>query len=828
MPTAIRAALRQFRTHPGFATLTVLILGLGTGAATTVFTIVDSVVLRPLPYASPDRLVTLWDTNPEKGLAHDPLSPVNFMDDRGLPVFADAAAWWRPSINLIDPGLDPIRVNAIEVSGNLFEILGVRPLVGSGFPPNGPLFVPNQPTIVVSERLWRTRYASDPVIVGRQLNLNGSAHTVLGVMPPKFHYPDDVDVWQLLQWDLTQHSRDAHFMEAVARLAPDTTRDQAQSAVDALALRLQREFAATNRGWGTRLIPLLDEQLGYYRPALMVLFGAVGLLLVIGCLNVACLLLTRALSRDREIAVRVAMGASGHHLFTQLLTESLTLSAAGAGLGTAATAIFLPVILRLTPVAIPRLEEASIDLRTLGLGLAVVTVTTIFFGLVPALVLLRRGIAIDLKTGERGSSRGARTIYSVLVAGEVALACTLLVSSALLVRTVSRMMSTPTGVDADPVLTTTVHLSPHAYRTWHAVSDAQAAIIDQVRQQPGVQAAGGSNFLPLEVGWRLPFGIVGEPLPARPEDMALAQFHSVSDGYLESMKVPILEGRAFSNFDTPEGVPVVLVNETFAKRFLTGRSAVGQFVSTTTTFIGPLGANLFRLPPAPPTGTSNPAPGPPALLPPRNFEIVGVVRDIRNAPLGQVVEPAVYHSMRQFPFRELFLTVRASNQAASLSAVRNALKTVAPSVPLGRAEMWGERFGRRTAEPRLLMTILLFFGGLAGVLAALGVYGLVSWSLALRTRELAIRLTLGASPARVGWLIVRQGAVLMVAGLVIGLVLVQGARQVLASVLYDVSPTDLGSTATAGALLLIAAVTACVPPAIRAMGVDPVKGLRAD
>ena len=240
MPTAIRAALRQFRTHPGFATLTVLILGLGTGAATTVFTIVDSVVLRPLPYASPDRLVTLWDTNPEKGLAHDPLSPVNFMDDRGLPVFADAAAWWRPSINLIDPGLDPIRVNAIEVSGNLFEILGVRPLVGSGFPPNGPLFVPNQPTIVVSERLWRTRYASDPVIVGRQLNLNGSAHTVLGVMPPKFHYPDDVDVWQLLQWDLTQHSRDAHFMEAVARLAPDTTRDQAQSAVDALALRLQR------------------------------------------------------------------------------------------------------------------------------------------------------------------------------------------------------------------------------------------------------------------------------------------------------------------------------------------------------------------------------------------------------------------------------------------------------------------------------------------------------------------------------------------------------------------------------------------------------------
>jgi putative ABC transport system permease protein len=827
MPTAIRTVLRQFRAHPGFAGLTVLVLGLGTGAATTVFTIVDSVVLRPLPYASPDRLVTLWDTNREKGLAHDPLSPVNFMDDRSLPVFEGAAAWWRPSINLIDPGLDPIRVNAIEVSGNLFEVLGVRPLFGEGFPANGPFFAPNQPTIVVSERLWRTRYGSDPTIVGRQLNLNGSAHTVVGVMPPRFHYPDDVDVWQLLQWDLTQHSREAHFMEAVARLAPGTTPEQAQGAIDALALRLQREFATTNRGWGTRLIPLIDEQLGYYRPALIVLFGAVGLLLVIGCLNVACLLLTRALSRDREIAVRIALGASGRQLFTQLMTESLTLSAAGAGLGTAATAIFLPVIVRLSPINIPRLDEATVDFRALGLGLALVTTTTVFFGLVPALVLLRRGIATDLKTEERGSSRGARAIYSVLVAGEVALACTLLVSSALLVRTVSRLMNTPTGVDADPVLTATVQLSPNAYRSWRSVSDGQAAIIEQIRQQPAIQAAGASNFLPLEVGWRLPFGIVGDPPPARPDDMPLAQFHSVSEGYLESMNVPLREGRTFSNFDTPDGAPVVLVNETFARRFLAGRSAVGQLVSTTSGFIGPLGANLFRLPPPQRQGTA-PDAALLALAPARNFEIVGVVRDIRNAPLGQVVEPAVYFSMRQFPFRELFLTVRASNSASALSAVRNALRTVAPSVPLGRAETWGERLARRSAEPRLLMTILLFFGGLAGLLAALGVYGLVSWSLALRTRELAIRLTLGAPPAHVGWLIVRQGAVLMVAGVVIGLVLVRAARQVLSSVLYGVSPTDVGSTAIAGLLLLVAALTACIPPAIRAMGVDPVKGLRAD
>ena len=251
--SAIRLAVRQFRQHPTFALVTVLVLGLGTGAATTVFTVVDAVVLRPLPYAAPDRLVTLWDTNIEKGLAHDPISPVNFMDYRALPVFTDAAAWWRPGVNLIDPGLDPVRVNTIEVSGNLFEVLGVGPQVGAGFPAKGPFFAQNELIAVISDRLWRTRYSADPSIIGRPLSLNDTPYIVVGVMPPKFHYPDDVDVWQRLRWDLTQHSRAAHFMEAVARLSDGTTFEQAQSAVDALGIRLQGEFAQTNkagpRGW---------------------------------------------------------------------------------------------------------------------------------------------------------------------------------------------------------------------------------------------------------------------------------------------------------------------------------------------------------------------------------------------------------------------------------------------------------------------------------------------------------------------------------------------------------------------------------------------------
>ncbi len=402
--SAIRLALRQFRQHPTFAIVTVLVLGLGTGAATTVFTIVDSVVLRPLPYHQPDRLVTLWDTNSEKGLAHDPISPVNFMDYRALPVFIGAAGWWRPGVNLTEPGKDPMRVNTIEAGGNLFEVLGVKPQVGAGFPSGGPMFVTNDLICVISDRLWRSRFSGDPSIIGKAISLNDTPYLVVGVMAPKFHYPDDIDVWQRVRWDFTQHSRAAHFMEAVARLSPGTTFEQAQSAVDTLGNRLAQENPGTNKGWNSRLVPLLDEELGYYRPALMVLFGAVALLLIIGVLNVATLLLTRALSREKEIAVRVALGAAPRQLVTQLMAESLVLSVAGAAVGILATFAALPIIIGFTPVQIPRLEEAGVDIRALGLCLSVVGVTTVIFGLVPALLLLRTQVTTDLSAGERGSS----------------------------------------------------------------------------------------------------------------------------------------------------------------------------------------------------------------------------------------------------------------------------------------------------------------------------------------------------------------------------------------------------------------------------------------
>ena len=818
MGYALRMALRQFRLHPAFAAITILVLGLGTGAATMVYTIVDSVILRPLPYRAPDALVKFWDTNTEKGLKHDPISPVTFMDYKALPVFADAAAWWRPDVNLADPGMDPVRVKTIETSANLFSVLGVGTQLGEGFPKDGPFFARTPAIVVISDRLWRTRYSADPNILGKQLNLNGAPNTVVGVMPAGFHFPDDIDVWQRLKWDLAQHSRAAHFMEGVARLADGTSFEQARTAADTLAARLGQEFPGSNKGWAFGVVPLLDDQLGYYRPALYVLFGAVGLLFVIGCLNVASLLLTRALSREREIAVRTALGAAPRQIVTQLLAESLILSVAGAVAGVLVTFVALPALIAISPVTVPRLAEAAVNGRVLTLALGLIAGMTIVFGLVPSLILVRRHVGSDLKAGERGSSRGTRRLYQGLVAAEVALACALLVSSALLIRTVGQMTQVPLGVSGENVLLTTVKLTPTNTgdkAAWETVGTQHAAILDRLREQPGVISAGSSTFFPLEHGWRHQFMLADQP-PGRPEDRPVVQHHSISEGYFETMGAKLLDGRFLTAQDTPTTEPVVVINEAMAKRYFPGQSPVGRQLLSWSSQTGPLGRNLTW-----------------AVLPDGHrvqptIRIVGVVADIQNVALGLPVEPAMYATTRQYPFATVTIAINARDGAAALQAMRNALKSVSPGTPLGTVETWTDHFNGRTAEPRLLMTTLTAFGALAAFLAALGVYGLFSWSVALRQRELAIRLTLGARPVSVFATVVRQSVLLVVIGLVGGWALVQAARGALSTVLFGVTANDMTSTLTAGALLFLAAIVASLPAAVRAMRVDPVEGLRAE
>jgi putative ABC transport system permease protein len=816
MGYALRMALRQFRLQPAFAAIVVLVLGLGTGAATAVYTIVDSVVLRPLPYRAPDRLVKLWDTNTEKGLAHDTFSPVTFMDYRALPVFEDAAAWWRPDVNVRDPGLEPVRVKAIETSANLFQVLGVGTQLGEGFPKDGPFFSQTR-IAVISDRLWRTRYAADPSVVGRTLQFGDIPYTVVGIMPAGFHFPDDVDVWQRLQWDLAQHSRYAHFMEGVARLKDGVSIAQARAAADTLAARLGQQFEGSNKGWAIAVTPLLHDQLGYYRPALYVLFGAVALLFVIACLNVASLLLTRALGREREIAVRTAIGAAPRHIVMQLLAESVILSAAGAAVGVLVALVAIPMVVALTPVAIPRLDEAAVSLRVLGLALALVVGMTMTFGLVPSLVLVRRHSANDLKAGGRGSSRDRRLLHQSLVVAEVALACSLIVASVLLVRTVGAMTRVPLGVAPANVTLAGVQLTAGSTGgSWPTVAVQHASVLDRIRQQPGVLSAGSTNILPMDHGWRNAFQPADQTF-ARPEDRPEVQYHSVSEGYFETMGAKLVEGRAFTAHDTPEGEAVVIVNQTLARRFYPGRSAVGREIVSTPAQVGPLARNLTWA--ILPDGKRTP---------PARTRIVGVVADIQDVPLGMPVEPAVYAPTRQFPFASVTIAIAARDRATAVQAVRSALKAVSPQTPVGLVESWDDHLGGRTAEPRLLMTTLSAFGALAGFLAALGVYGLFSWSVALRRRELAIRLTLGARPAGVGASVLRHSLVLVALGIAVGVALVQVSRGLLSAVLFGVTAYDATSLVTGAALLLVAALVASLPPAWRAMQVDPVEGLRAE
>ncbi|HKB11256.1 MAG TPA: ABC transporter permease [Vicinamibacterales bacterium] len=803
----LRFGLRQLRRTPGFTIAALIALALGVGSTTAIFTVLDRVVLRPLPYPEPDRLAMVWDTSAAKGLAHERISPVTFHDYRNLTqVFADGAGWWYPQVNIAEPGTDPLRVNTVEASGNFFSVIGVQPLFGDGFPPS--TFYSPDRIAVISHRLWRERFNADPSIIGKPLALSSIVYQVVGVMPPGFNYPNNTDVWQRLQWDFAQHSRGAHFVESLFRLQPGVSVERASAELRALTNRLGVEYKATNADWSARAVPLAHEIEGYFRPALFALFGAAAFLLVITCTNVASLLLARATVREREVAVRAAIGASRSRLVQQFLTESVLLATIGTMLGVGVALLFVRALVAATPVELPRLASVGIDARVLLFAVALAMLTALAFGVVPAMLMARGDMQRPLKESGRSESGGARSrTRSVLVVAEIGLAVMLLVGAALLGRSFQRLVQEDPGFQSARVLTVNVDL-PASYRDFKKIADFYDQLLTSLRGQPGVADAGLANFLPLDAAWRLRFAIDGRPQPA-PQDAPLAQHQSVDEDYFKVIGVPLVKGRFFEARDTVDAPGVVIINESLARREWPNQDPIGQRIMTSVRYIGPMGAVL-----KPPTA---------------KYEIVGVVRDVKNASLSQPPEPAVYFTYRQFSFRGFNLVVKGQGGAAALTAaVRASVQRLDTNLPLSSARMLDRVVGDATDRPRALMLLMGVFAALALGLSALGIYSVLSYSVNQRRQELSVRMALGAEPRDVLWLVVRQGLWLAAIGGAAGAAGALALGRTLSTLLYGVSASDSAAFGVALALALVTALVACLLPARRAATLDPLAGLRAE
>jgi putative ABC transport system permease protein len=782
----------------------ILTLALGIGANTALFSIVYAVLLKPLPYERPDDLVMLW-SKPGRGRG-GATSPADFLDYRRMNnAFEDLAAINTDRATLTGRG-EPVTIRGAQVSAGFFPILRVQPVRGRTFTREEDRAGASR-VVVLSHLMWQERFDGDRKIVGRAITLNGNPYTVIGVMPPRFDFPrlvtnERTDFWVPIAFDEARAERGGHFLRVVGRLAPGVSLPAAQAQMDTIATRLQQRYPDTNTNWVVNLFTLRDEVVSDARSALLMLTGAVAFVLLIACANVANLLLARATSRARELAVRSALGAASGRLLRQLLTESVVLSLGGALVGTLLAAWGLEFAKAVTTEWLPRSWEIAINAPVFLFTIAAALVTGVLFGLAPALHVTRSELNETLKSSARSTgSSGQQHLRTAFVVTEVALAFVLLIGAGLLIRSFHELQNVRPGFQPDSMITGVVSLPEARYSSVGSQASFTSQLLARVRSVKDVRAATLASFVPFDGKEALlTFEVHGEP-ESRPGDRRLAQWRVVSDGFFETLGVPLLRGRTFSKSDTESGPKVAVISRALAKKYFGGRDPLGQRV-TLDNLTDPKAAW---------------------------FTIVGVVDDVRYRTLDTAPMPLLYYPASQQQFPEFTLVARTGGDPTTIvPTVRSMVRTIDPVMPLEDVRTMGQVVSSSMAGARFRTSLLVTLALIALTLAAVGVYGVMSYSVEARAQEMGLRMALGASPRDVLRLITGHGARLAIIGIVIGVFAAWGFTRVLASVLFGVTPTDPVTFVIIAGLLALVATLASYIPARRATRADPMLVLRAE
>jgi len=800
----IRYGIRGLLKRPGFTAIALITLALGIGANTAIFSVVNAVLLRPLPFQDPERLVIVWEDATFAGFPRNTPAPANYVDWKNQnQSFTDMAASHETSFNLTGDG-EPERVSAYAVNANLFPLFGVQPLIGRGFLPEEDRPGSNR-VAVLSYSLWQSRYGGDRNVLNREILLNGEKHSVVGVMPASFQFfESDVRLWVPIALDQEElANRGGHYLKVVARLKPGVELSQARADMNAIMRRIAADHPGeTMEGkLGTVVLPVRDEFVGDARGSLIVLLVAVAFVLLIACANVAGLLLARAVGRRREIALRVALGAGRGRVVRQLLTESLLLATAAGVLGTLLAYWSFSFLQGLVPEQMALATTLSLDTRILAFTLIISVVTGIIFGLVPAL----QAANIDLNDAlKQSSTRTTSTgrLRSSMIVFEVALSIVLLVGAGLLIQTLFQLFRQYSVLEPEKILTMRTILPREKYKELQQRDNFYQQVLQRVEHLPGVVSAGYTTSVPLL--WKggssgfYPEGLKS-PIPGMSYD---ATHRQVSANYLQTMKLPLRQGRYLDNRDNAQSMPVAVINETMARQYWPGENALGRRFK-----IGDPDSDLPWM------------------------EIVGIVGDIRQMGLDEPVKAEMYLPYQQITHNPWFiprdLAIRTSGDTSNIvSSVRQAIREVDPDQPVSNVATMAEVLGTEAAQRRMGMIMLAGFAALALLLASLGIYGILAYFVTQHTNEIGVRQALGATPRNILFLVLKKGMALTLLGVVIGLGASFALTRLMSSLLFGVNASDPLTFVTVPLLLGLVALVACLVPALRATKIDPLVALR--